>query len=82
MSFDYVINRISIEYLTKVQLTARLAIGSHGAIAVRLATVEPRREQGRLSNNQRTEELCAQIWRKQWPAILTDAQVLSYHLAF
>ena len=75
MSFDYVINRISIKYLTKVQLTARLAIGKLGANAVRLATVEPRREQERLSKNQRTEELLVRTWRRQRSATQRDAQV-------
>ena len=76
MSFEYVTNRIGIEYLTKVQLTARLALGKLGANAVRLATVEPRRERGRLSKNQRTEELRARIARKQGRAILTNAKVV------
>ena len=64
------------------QLTARLANGWHGANALRLAVMEARREQGRSSNNQRTEEMSAQIWRKQTGAILQDAQVLSDDLAF
>ena len=34
-----------------LQLTARLAIGSRGTNAVRLATMEPRRDQGRLCKN-------------------------------
>ena len=59
------------------QLTARLAIGSHGAIAVRLATVGTRQEHGRLSKKNKTEELHARIWRRQRTATLRDAQVLS-----
>ena len=58
-------------------MTAKLGIGSHGGNAVRHATVEPRREQGRLFKNQRTEELLVRLWRKRRPATLGDAQVLS-----
>ena len=59
-----------------LQLTARLAIGSGGANAVRLVTVEPRREEEMSSQNQRTVELRVQLWRRQWSATLRDAQVL------
>ena len=58
-------------------MTAKLGIGSHGGNAVRHATVEPRRQKGMLFKNQRTEELLVRLWRRQWPATLGDAQVLS-----
>ena len=65
------------------QLTARLANGWHGANALWLVVMETRGEQGRSSNNQRTEEMSAQIWRKQTSALLhCIAQVLSDNLAF
>merc|ERR1712179_538098 len=60
----------------RLRLTARLANGWHGANALRLAVMETRGEQGRSSNNQGTEELSAQIWRKQTGAILQDAQAI------
>merc|ERR1719507_1750688 len=56
-------------------LTAKLAIGSRGANAVRLAAVEPRQKLERSSKNHRTEELRVQLWRRQWSATLRDAQL-------
>ena len=73
-----VLNIYSFTKVSHFQLTAWLAIGSLGAIAVRLA-VEPRREDGRSSRNQRTEELRVWIWRKRRRAILTNVKVLLSH---
>ena len=68
------------EYLTKVdfQLTAKLAVGHHGVDAVRLATVERRREPGKLFKNQSTGELRVRVWRRPWSAILTNAQLVQF----
>ena len=70
-------NIYSFTKASHLQLTAKLAIGSGGANAVRLATVEPRREDEMSSKNQRTGELHVRLWRRQWSATLWDAQVLS-----
>merc|ERR550517_1281286 len=56
------------------QLTAKLAIGSRGANAVRPAAVEPRPLKGRLSKSQSIEERRVRLWRKQWSAILKNVQ--------
>ena len=61
-------------------MTAKLAIGSGGVNAVRLATVEPRREHEMSLNNQRMEEQRVQLWWRQWSATLRDAQVPSSHI--
>ena len=68
------------EHLTKdsySQLTAKSASGTFGTAAVWPVAVEPRREQGTSLRNQRMEELCVRILRKQWTATLTNAQVRS-----
>ena len=67
-------------YFTMVshfQLTAKLAIGNLGANAVELAAMETRRGLGRLSKNQQTGELLAQIWKKQKCAKVANVKVPS-----
>ena len=64
------------------QLTAWLALGSLGVIAVSLATVETGREHGMSLKKRKMEELLARIWRKQRPVTPRDAQVLSSCIFF
>ena len=69
---------LNIYHLTKAlhfQLIARLVIGSHGANAVQLATVEPRREHEMLSKKLWTRETLVRILRKQKCATLNNVKV-------
>ena len=74
--FSFLIMIITSLLNVDLQLTAKLTIGLHGAIAVLLAAGEPRPKLERSFSNRSMGERRVRLWRRKWSAILTNAQVL------